>query len=323
MYRTFFKNKVDRRNWLEKRLADIQRQVFRGMGGELVLDKAPEKIPPYHNPDDPDSDAGFKDLTGSEYVKVRLENQLAWHIRKVGQFEVERTRLQVFILAAGGLGAFLAAMGEGFSIWVAVTASLGAALIGWQELRNLDPTIKNYSKVIMELMIIYDHWNALEPEQRTEAEFLQMVKSTEDVLWSQNIEYIKAMQEVLAREKIEEAELINDVLKKAVETDAAFKQHMRDSVVSYTSKTMDESRAALEEHFDETLGSLAQEASSELIQQELAAMQQAINTSVTRLSDSLQQIAEDFAGVEIGRDTPKEVLNDLLSRYPATEEVKG
>jgi hypothetical protein len=323
LYRTLFKDKPDRRDWLEKRLANIQRQVYRGMAGELVLDKAPDKIPPYYYPEDPNSDPGFKDLTGSEYVQVRLENQLAWHIRKVQRFEVERTRLQIFILAAGGLGAFLAAMGNGFSIWVAVTASLSAALIGWQELRNLDPTIKNYSKVIMELMIIYDHWNALEPEERTDTEFFQMVKATEDVLWSQNIEYIKSMQEVLARETLEEAELIDKVLKKAVETDEAFKEHMRDSVVSYTSQSMDEARITLEEQFDQVLGSLAEEASSELVQQELAAIGQAINSRMTTLSDSLKQIAEEFDGIEIGRDTPKEVLNDLLSHYPTTEEVKG
>jgi len=323
MYRTFFKNKTDRRGWLENRLANIQRQVYRGMGGELVLGKAPEKIPPYYDPDNPNSDPGFKDLTGAEYLKYRLEDQLAWHIRRVQRNENERTRLQIYILAAGGFGAFFAAMGGGFSIWVAVTASLGAALIGWQELRNLDSTIKNYSKVIMELMIIYDHWNMLEPEERTDAEFFQMVKSTEDVLWSQNIEYIKSMQEVLAKETLEEAELVNDVLKKAVESDAAFKKHMRDSVVSYTSQSMDEARETLEEHFDQVLGSLAEEASSELVQQELAAMGQAISARVTKLSDSLKQIADEFAGVDIGRDTPKEVLNDLLSRYPTTEEVKG
>lgn len=323
LYRTLFKNKPDRREWLEKRIANIQRQVYRGMAGELVLDNAPDKIPPYYNPDNPNSDPGFQDLTGSEYVQYRLENQLAWHIRRVHRFEVERTRLQIIILAAGGLGAFLAAMGDGFSIWVAVTASLSAALIGWQELRNLDPTIKNYSKVIMELMIIYDHWNALEPEQRTDAEFFQMVKSTEDVLWSQNIEYIKSMQEVLAREQLEEAELINNVLKKAVETEEEFKQHMRDSIVSYTSQSMDEAREQLEEHFDQVLGTLAEEASSELVQQELAAIGQAINLRLNRLSDSLEQIANEFDGIEIGRDTPKEVLNDLLSRYPTTPEVKG
>jgi hypothetical protein len=323
MYRTFFKNKADRRAWLENRLASIQRKVFRGLAGELVLDKAPAKIPPYYYPDDPNSDPGFQDLTGNEYIKYRLEDQLAWHIRKVQQFEQERVRLQVYILVAGGFGALLAALGEGFSIWVAVTASLGAALIGWQELRNLDPTIKNYSKVIMELMIIYDHWNALEPEERTDVEFFQMVKATEDVLWSQNVEYIKAMQEVLARETLEEAELINDVLKKAVETDEAFKEHMRESVVSYTSQSMDGAREKLEGHFDKVLGSLAEEASSELVQQELVAIGQAISARVANLSASLKQIADEFAGVEIGRDTPKEVLNDLLSRYPTTEEVKG
>jgi hypothetical protein len=323
MYRSFFKDKPDRREWLEKRLANIQRQVFRGMGGELVIEKAPEKIPPYYDPDNPNSDPGFNDLTGAEYIKYRLEDQLSWHIRKVQKFESDRTRLQVFILGAGGLGAFLAAMGGGFSIWVAVTASVGSALIGWQELRNLDGTIKNYSKVIMELMIIYDHWNMLEPEERTDAEFFQMVKSTEEILWNQNIEYIKSMREVLAKETLDEAELINDVLKKAVETDAAFKEHMRDSIVDYTSKSMDEARETLEEHFDEVLGSLAEEASSELVQQELAAIGQAINARVTKLSDSLKQIADEFAGVEIGRDTPKEVLNDLLSRYPKTDDVKG
>lgn len=323
MYRTFFKNKPDRKEWLEQRLTNIQRQVYRGLSGELILSDVPEKIPPYYDPDDPNSDPGFKDLTGSEYVKYRLENQLAWHIRKVQQFEVERTRLQIYILAAGGLGAFLAAMGDGFSIWVAVTASLGAALVGWQELRNLDPTIKNYSKVIMELMIIYDHWNALESEERTEAEFLQMVKSTEDVLWSQNIEYIKAMQEVLSKERLEEAELVNNALKKAIEIDEVFKEHMQDSLEDLASQGMDEVRGTFEEHIDQVLGSLAEEASSELVQQELAAIGQAVSERATKLSDALKQIADEFAGVEIGRDTSKEVLNDLLSRYPTTKDVKG
>lgn len=323
MYRTFFKNKADRREWLEKRLQNIQRQVYRGLGGELVLEKAPEKIPPYYDPENPNSDSGFKDLTGNEYLTYRLEDQLSWHIRRVQQFEVNRTRMQIYILAAGGLGAVLAALGGGFSIWVAVTATVSSTLIGWQELRNLDKTIKNYSKVIMELMFIYDHWNLLEPEERTEAEFFQMVKSTEDVLWNQNIEYIKSMQEVLAKETLEEAELVNEVLKKAVETDKTFKKNVQDSIVSHTSETMDEARETLEAQIEEVLGSLAEEASSELIQQELAAISEAVSTRFVKLSDALKQIADEFSGVDIGRDTPKEVLNDLLSRYPKTNDIKG
>jgi predicted component of type VI protein secretion system len=86
---------------------------------------------------------------------------------------------------------------------------------------------------------------------------------------------------------------------------------------------MDEARETIEQHFYQALGSLAEEASSEIVQQELAAIGQVVNTGVKKLSDSLKQIADEFAGVDVGRDTPKEVLNNLLSRYPTTDEVKG
>ena len=60
-----------------------------------------------------------------------------------------------------------------------------------------------------------------------------------------------------------------------------------------------------------------------VVQQELAAIGEAVSARVTKLSDSLKQIADEFSDVEIGRDTPKEVLNELLARYPKTDEVKG
>jgi predicted RND superfamily exporter protein len=217
---------------------------------------------------------------------------------------------------------------------VALTASTATALIGWQELRNLDSTLKNYSKVVVELMVVYDHWHNLETEERTEAEFIRMVRSTEDLLWSQNVEYIKSMQEALASAEMEEAELINDLLKTAVESDRKLKQDMRDSIVDFTSASMKESRESLAETFDETLGSLAEEASSELVQKELAAMQAAVTEAAefavevvsgqaSRLTGKLDEIAKEFAGVEIGKETPSTVLNSMISRYPPTPEVKG
>jgi hypothetical protein len=102
--------------------------------------------------------------------------------------KAERRRLQAYILIAGGAGVFLAAI---LPIWVALTASLTAALIGWQELRNLDAVVRNYSKVRMELGILYDHWKSLEEKEKTQSEFFNMVRSTEEILWSQNVEYIK------------------------------------------------------------------------------------------------------------------------------------
>jgi hypothetical protein len=329
-FRTILKRVPDRRAWLEKRLADIQRQVYRGMGGELVLKGCPSQVPPYYDPKNPNSDPGFSDLTGDEYFRYRLQDQLRWHIVKVNEFQAKRKRLQLLILIAGAAGALLAAFGGFFTIWVALTSSLAAAFIGWQELLNLDSLVKNYSKVIIELTIIFDHWDSLEPEERTDAEFFQMVQGTEDILWSQNVEYIKSMQEVLAQSRLEEADIINNVLRNAVESDAQFKQSLREQVVASTSQATTDSQQALEDTYKAAYGSLAEEASSELVQQELEAMAKAASTAVqtvtaraSQLTDSLGNIAKEFAHLKPNKETPKEKLNELIARFPPTGDLKG
>ena len=143
-FRTILKKIPNRRAYLEKRLSEIQRQLYRSMGGELVLEPYEgETVHSRYYPDDPSSDLGFEDLSGEDYFKYRVENQLAWHRRKVRIHQATRIKLQVIILASGGAGAFLAALGGGFSLWVALTASLTAAFLGWQELRNIDNIVKD------------------------------------------------------------------------------------------------------------------------------------------------------------------------------------
>jgi hypothetical protein len=191
-------------------------------------------------------------------------------------------------------------------------------------LRNLDAVVKNYSKVRMELGIIMDHWKNLTPAEKTQTEFFNMVKSTEDILWSQNVEYIKAMQEALKESDLdEEANLINRVIKEQRESDARFKRSIEDSVIDFTTGKLDEAHEALTEEYQNALSSLAEEASSELVQAELAAMQQAITQRFQSLQDSLEAIAEEFADVEISRDTPRAVLNDYLSRFPKSQDALG
>jgi hypothetical protein len=330
MYRTVLKSNPRRRAWLEKRLSDIQHQVYRGLGGEMVLKQYSGPIPPSYNPQDPNSDPGFGDLTGDEYFTYRVEQQLAWHIGRINRYQQERIRLQVMILTVGVAGALLAALGGVFSLWVALTSSMAAALVGWQELRNLDSAVKNYSKVQLELMVIYDHWNNLEPEERTEGEFFKMVKSTEDLLWSQNVEYIKSMQDAMDAVGNEEAELINNIIKTAVESDARMKKNMRDSLEEFTDKTLKQAEKNATEAFEKTLSTLAEEASSELVQQELEAMGQAavetIRTVIQRsagLRETMQQVAAEFSGVEIDKETPAGVLHSIISRYPTTGDLKG
>jgi hypothetical protein len=319
-YRTILKNEPDRRQWLEKRLAEIQRSVFRGMNGELTMEPYEGPLPPYYNPEDPYSDPGFHDLTGEEYFRYRVEYQLGWHVDRINRRQAERTRLQWYILLAGGAGALLAAI---VPLWAALAASFVAVFLGWQELRNLDAVVRNYSKVIMELNITFDHWKNLESAEQTDSEFYKMVRSSEDILWSQNVEYIKSMQEALKESDLdEEASLINRVIKEARDSDQRLKENMRDTIVEFTSEQLHAAEEKLGDEFKGALYSIAEEASSELVQAEFAAMQQAIAEKLG-LSNVLENIKKEFAGVEIGRDTPASVLNEMLRRFPKTEEAKG
>jgi hypothetical protein len=330
-YRTILQKESNRRAYLEKRLTEIQRQLYRTMGGELVLDSYDGETHSRYYPDDPSSDFGYKDLNGEDYFKYRVENQLAWHRKKVRVHQAARVRMQVLILISGGLGAALAAFGGPFSLWVALTASLTAAFLGWQELRNIDMIVKNYSKVIVELSVIYDHWINLEQEERTDAEFYRMVKSTEEILWAQNMEYIKSMQEALKESDLdEEAGLINRVIKESVDSAQRTKQAMEEGLVEFTKQTLEEAEEKIEETVNATLGSLAEEASSELVQKELEAMSRAAvdmaESAMERastLKSSLANIAKEFAHIEVGRDTSKEELNAILARFPKSNDVKG
>ena len=158
-----------------------------------------------------------------------------------------------------------------------------------------------------------------------------MVRGCEDILWAQNTEYIRIVQEALKESDLEkEASLVNRVIKESVETAERTKEVMREGLVQATSQILEEAGQKIEETFNTVMGSLAEEASSELVQQELEAMSKAVTDAteniVARASNftsSLAQIAEEFAHIEVGKDTAKEDLNKILASYPKTNDVKG
>lgn len=330
-YRTVLQKDPNRRAYLENRLNEIQRQVYRGLGGEFSYEKYNGKIPPNYYPDDPNSDAGFGDLTGDEYFRFRLEDQLRWHNKEINEYKTERNRLTILIAAAGALGTIFATFGGILAIWVALTASITAALIGWQEIRNIDTIVRNYSKVVLELESLYAHWLNLEAEERTTTEFYKLVQGCEEVLWAQNTEYIKSMQEVLKNTELDkEASLITRTIKESVESAQRTKDMMRETVMEATEKALEKAEEKVDETFKAIVGSLAEEASSELVQKELDAMSKAVTEvaenafeRASALTSSLAQIAQEFAHIDIGRDTSKEELNAILARYPKTNDVKG
>ena len=331
IYRTILPKDKTRRDYLEKRLGEIQRKIFRNLGGEYSFENYKGPLPASYKKNKPDSDPGFHDLTGDEYVKYRLKNQLDWHNNKILKRRRERQDMTIAILGIGGLGALLAAFGGSLAIWVAFTASITAALLGWQELKKVDETIKNYSKVVLELSILHDHWHNLQPEERTAQEFEKMVLGCERVLWTQNREFIRSMQEALREADLEkDAALINQVIQESAESTERAKEKMYENIIDTHRGFLIETEQKLDERAQAVLGTLAEEAASEVVQQELEAMGMAVTETLENMRErasafvaSLTDVREEFAHVEISKDTPTEELNTILARYPKTNDVKG
>lgn len=331
LYRTILPKDKTRRDYLEKRLGEIHRKVFRNLGGEFAFEGYKGSLPWNYNKNNPNSDPGFHDLTGDEYVKYRLKNQLDWHNNRINQRKRERRWMTIYILAFGGLGAILAALPGVFAIWVALTASITAALLGWQELRRVDEIIKNYSKVVVELSILYNHWQNLEPEEHTAAEFEKMVLGCERVLWTQNREYIRSMQEAVREADLEkDAAFINQVIKESADSAERAKEKMHENIIETYQGFLAETEQRLDATAKTVLGTLAEEAASEIVQKELEEMGKAISEKVedvmehaSSLAASIIQVKEDHAHVEISKDTTAEELNTILAQYPKTNDVKG
>ncbi|MBN1667141.1 MAG: SLATT domain-containing protein [Anaerolineales bacterium] len=241
IYRTVLKHSSRRDKWLNERLAHILRKLYRSADGELTMEPYDGKIPPYYDPVTGWGDSGFDDLDSEQYIDYRLLDQLTWHIKKIEATQKERKRNQILILAFGGSGAFLAALGGGFSIWVALTASITAALVGWEELRGMDTRVQNYSRVVLELSLLRDRWLTLTEAERTEEEFFKMVREAEKVLWDQNVEFTSAMIKALAEAIGDESDLIDQMIKLSRDYAHESMETMQDKIVARAEGALDES----------------------------------------------------------------------------------
>lgn len=229
IYRTVLQHHPNRNKWLSNRLAYIQRQIFKASGRRL--DTVPYKgnVPLYFSPDNPNSDPGFTDLAPEDYIKHRLQEQLSWHEGRIVRLSKARRNLTIAILLAGVAGSLLAALGTTITplaVWVALTAAITASLTGWEELRNRDKTILNYSKVKLELTIIRDYWYSLSPEEQTDSEFYKMVLAAENVMFAQNGEWLRSMQETLAGVDDEDKKLVEEMVAQSATSHAELQRKL-------------------------------------------------------------------------------------------------
>jgi hypothetical protein len=245
LYRTVMQTNPNRKKWLNKRVAEIQRQVHRSLGGQVVVKPyTGEYLNPYYDPNaNYPTDQGYDDLDGEEYITLRVEDQLAWHIRKIQSYQTKRKRLIILILIAGGIGSLLAGIDfilNGIAIWVALATAISSAITNWKEVLGLDITVPNYSKVILELNILLDHWKSLEPYERTQAESFRIVRATEKLLWSQNTEYISAMRESMDEAEAKQEKMVEDMIEMSQEVAG----RVQEQIIEEARRSMEEAAQA-------------------------------------------------------------------------------
>jgi hypothetical protein len=203
-----------------------------------------EHLNPYYEPNAGyPIDQGFDDLDGEGYMTLRLEDQLAWHIRKIQTHQNKRKRFIFLILIAGGIGSLLAGIDfivNGIAIWVALSTAVATAITNWKELLELDIMIPNYSKVILELNILRDNWMSLEPYERTQGEFFKVVRATEKLLWSQNVEYISAMRESMDEAEAEQEKMVEDMIEMSQEVAG----RVQEQIIEEARRSMEEAARA-------------------------------------------------------------------------------
>jgi hypothetical protein len=340
-YRSVMVGYPKRHRWLSNRLAAIQRQVYKNSNNRLDTDPYTGQIPPYYHPDDPHSDPGFQDIDGDEYLRYRVENQLNWHSRKLVQIRKQSRRLTIFILLMGAMGALLAGVGtlfNGLTVWVALTAAITTALTGWEELRSMDTTITNYSKVKLELNIVRDHWLSLLDDERTPSEFVRMIRSTENLLWAQNAEYIRSMQEALASVLDEEADAVEEMVRMSEVATKEMRDKMLAESTAVFDHTTDTIHAVVEDASDtakgmvDTVGAEAMaitdtaEATVDTAVGEAAATREAFEETVEHVADETAALREDVQETvmeEVGatRETIEESVDRVAEETEAIRET--
>lgn len=145
-------------------------------------------------PQDPDRNA---DLDPDGYIKYRLEGQFDWYRRKARSQDRQHQILQTSVYAFGGIGTLLAAIG--FQSWVAVTATLAAALVNYLEYRRVEATLMGYNQAADTLYDIRTWWLSLpEADKANFKNFEKLVVNTEETIRSEHNSWLQDMQDRLA-----------------------------------------------------------------------------------------------------------------------------
>ena len=177
---------------LSQAVEDITRRLARTEANTTALPAYTGPIPPANAASAQDD--GLRFLGTDQYVRLRLEDQLAFYRRKSVLMETEFRRWQMAVLLSGALGTLLAALGGQAVIWIAFSAAIGGACLAFLSFQQTETNLVSYNQTATDLDNILSWWTALEPEEQALPEHIKsLAEHTEKVLgdelngWAQNM----------------------------------------------------------------------------------------------------------------------------------------
>ncbi len=138
------------------------------------------------------ADDGLAPLDADRYLELRVGDQLAYYHPKVAGLARRLRVLQVLALAAGAVGALLAA--AGFEVWIGLTTAITANVVAYLGYLQVEPTLVAYNQAAGRLEGLRRAWEAQPAEKH---DFGRLVADCEGVLSTELSGWVQQMNEAI------------------------------------------------------------------------------------------------------------------------------
>lgn len=138
------------------------------------------------------ADDGLSPLDADEYLELRVGDQLDYYHPKVASLAHRLRALQVLALAAGAVGALLAA--AGFEVWIGLTTAIAASVVAYLGFLQVEPTLVAYNQAAARLEALRRAWEA-QPDEKHD--FARLVADCEGVLATELSGWVQQMNEAI------------------------------------------------------------------------------------------------------------------------------
>jgi hypothetical protein len=183
---------------LAARLKDIDAGLIQtAASGGALTPYAGELPPPMYGAEAADDGLSRLDVKG--YMAIRVADQLSYYRGRVDELARKRAWMQFTTLAAGGLGAVLAAAGA--EIWVGATTALAGAFLAHLGYLQVDATIVTYNQTAAALDALQSDLEAKSPEA---SDLATIVDRGEKVLTTELGGWVQQMNDALAKRQAEQ-----------------------------------------------------------------------------------------------------------------------